>query len=74
MSSATTLRVAQRVAVSRGAIAAIEPDIGDDLLSTLCTAVIDGKQMTDLEIKAFVSLLLVAGGETTDKAMANIWP
>lgn len=45
---------------------------GDDLLSTLCTAVIDGEQMTDLEIKAFVSLLLVAGGETTDKALANM--
>ena len=41
---------------------------GDDLLSTLCTAEIDGEQMSDLEIKAFVSLLLVAGGETTDKA------
>ncbi len=44
----------------------------DDLLSTLCTAEIDGAQMSDLEIKAFVSLLLVAGGETTDKAMANM--
>lgn len=44
----------------------------DDLLSTLCTAEIDGEQMTDLEIKAFVSLLLVAGGETTDKAMASM--
>jgi cytochrome P450 len=45
---------------------------GDDLLSTLCTAVIDGEQMSDEEIKAFVSLLLVAGGETTDKALANM--
>lgn len=45
---------------------------GDDLLSTLCTAVIDGEQMTDAEIKAFVSLLLVAGGETTDKALSNM--
>lgn len=45
---------------------------GDDLLSTLCTAVIDGEQMSDVEIKAFVSLLLVAGGETTDKALANM--
>jgi pulcherriminic acid synthase len=45
---------------------------GGDLLSTLCTAEIDGERMTDLEIKAFVSLLLVAGGETTDKAMANM--
>ncbi|WP_436534669.1 cytochrome P450 [Actinoplanes sp. HUAS TT8] len=45
---------------------------GDDLLSVLCTAEIDGEQMTPLEIKAFVSLLLVAGGETTDKAIANM--
>lgn len=45
---------------------------GDDLLTTLCTAVIDGEQMSDAEIKAFVSLLLVAGGETTDKALANM--
>lgn len=45
---------------------------GEDLLSTLCTAVIDGEQMSDVEIKAFVSLLLVAGGETTDKALANM--
>lgn len=45
---------------------------GDDLLSTLCTAEIDGHRMTDLEIKAFVSLLLAAGGETTDKALANL--
>lgn len=45
---------------------------GDDLLSTLCTAVIDGEQMSDVEIKAFVSLLLVAGGETTDKALSNM--
>jgi pulcherriminic acid synthase len=45
---------------------------GDDLLSILCTAEIDGVQMSDHEIKAFVSLLLAAGGETTDKAMANL--
>jgi pulcherriminic acid synthase len=46
---------------------------GDDLLSTLCSAEIDGVQMTDHEIKAFCSLLLTAGGETTDKAMASIF-
>ncbi len=45
----------------------------DDLLSTLVTAAIDGEQMSDLDIKAFVSLLLVAGGETTDKAMSNMF-
>lgn len=46
---------------------------GDDLLSTLCTAEVDGEQLSDLDIKAFVSLLLVAGGETTDKALANMF-
>lgn len=45
----------------------------DDLLSTLCTAEIDGERMSDVDIKAFVSLLLVAGGETTDKALANLF-
>lgn len=44
---------------------------GDDLLSVLCTAEVDGVRMTDLEVKAFVSLLLTAGGETTDKAVAS---
>ena len=45
---------------------------GDDLLSTLCSAEIDGVRMTDEEIKAFCSLLLTAGGETTDKAIASV--
>lgn len=44
---------------------------GEDLLSRLCLAEVDGHQMTDQEIKAFVSLLLTAGGETTDKAVAS---
>ncbi|GAB3705468.1 cytochrome P450 [Nocardiopsis oceani] len=46
---------------------------GDDLLSTLCLAEVDGTRMTDEEIKAFVSLLLAAGGETTDKALAGLF-
>ena len=46
---------------------------GDDLLSTLCTAEVDGEQMSDIEVKAFVSLLLTAGGETTDKSVANMF-
>ncbi len=45
---------------------------GDDLLSVLCTAEIDGATLSDLDVKAFVSLLLVAGGETTDKALASL--
>ncbi|WP_395104234.1 cytochrome P450 [Actinomadura sp. SCN-SB] len=46
---------------------------GDDLLSRLCLAEIDGTRMSDEDIKAFVSLLLAAGGETTDKAVAALF-
>ncbi|WP_030544325.1 cytochrome P450 [Streptomyces albus] len=48
-------------------------NLGDDLLSTLCAAEIDGTRMTDEDIKAFCSLLLTAGGETTDKAIASVF-
>jgi len=46
---------------------------GEDLLTTLGHAEIDGENLSDLEIKAFVSLLLTAGGEATDKSMANMF-
>jgi len=46
---------------------------GSDLLSALCAAEIDGTQMSDEDIKAFCSLLLTAGGETTDKAVASLF-
>ncbi|MEU7640282.1 MULTISPECIES: cytochrome P450 [unclassified Streptomyces] len=45
---------------------------GDDLLSTLCAAEIDGTRMSDEDIKAFCSLLLTAGGDTTDKAISSL--
>lgn len=48
-------------------------NLGDDLLSALCAAEIDGTQMSDEDIKAFCSLLLAAGGETTDKAVASLF-
>jgi pulcherriminic acid synthase len=46
---------------------------GDDLLSTLCAAEVDCTRMHDEDIKAFCSLLLAAGGETTDKAIASVF-
>lgn len=46
---------------------------GDDLLSELCAAEVDGTRMSDEDIKAFCSLLLAAGGETTDKAIASLF-
>ncbi|AXB42255.1 cytochrome P450 [Amycolatopsis albispora] len=48
-------------------------NLGDDLLSTLCAAEVDGTKMSDEDIKAFCSLLLAAGGETTDKAIASLF-
>jgi pulcherriminic acid synthase len=46
---------------------------GDDLLSRLCRAEVDGTGMSDEEIKAFVSLLLAAGGETTAHALPSMF-
>lgn len=46
---------------------------GNDLLSRLVLAQVDGQRMTKEEIKSFASLILVAGAETTDKAIANLW-
>ncbi|MFI6522512.1 cytochrome P450 [Spirillospora sp. NPDC050679] len=48
-------------------------NLGGDLLSTLCRAEIDGTSMSDEDIKAFCSLLLAAGGETTDKAISALF-
>lgn len=45
---------------------------GDDLLTVLSTAEVDGVRMTDAEVKAFVSLLIVGGGETTDNSMGSM--
>ena len=46
---------------------------GEDLLSRICVAEMDGSRMTSEEIKGFVALLLAAGGDTTEKAIANMW-
>ncbi|MGA0840840.1 MAG: cytochrome P450 [Pseudomonadales bacterium] len=46
---------------------------GEDLLSRLVHAEVDGQRMSKEEIKSFASLILVAGAETTDKAIANLW-
>ena len=46
---------------------------GEDLLSRICVAEMNGSRMTPEEIKGFVALLLAAGGDTTEKAIANMW-
>ena len=46
---------------------------GDDLISRIVHAEIEGERLSDIEIKSFISFLLVAGSETTDLQMANMW-
>jgi methyl-branched lipid omega-hydroxylase len=48
---------------------AAEP--GEDLVSALITANIDGEQLTSAELASFFILLVVAGNETTRNALAH---
>lgn len=43
----------------------------DDLISGLVAAEIDGEHLTEQEVLAFISLLLVAGNETTTNLIGN---
>ncbi|MEM7736149.1 MAG: cytochrome P450 [Deinococcota bacterium] len=45
----------------------------DDLLSLLANAEIDGHHLTLMQVKAYASLLLLAGGETTEKAITTLF-
>ena len=46
---------------------------GEDLISRIVHAEFRGQRMNVDEIKGFIALLLAAGGDTTDKAIANMW-
>jgi cytochrome P450 len=46
---------------------------GEDMISAMTSAEIDGRRLSREEITSHISLLLVAGGETTDMALANLW-
>ena len=54
-------------------IEARQREPGEDLLSRLVEAELEGERMTMDEVKGFIALLLAAGGDTTDKAIANMW-
>ena len=46
---------------------------GQDLISMVAQADMKGMRLTDDEICAFLSLVIVAGGETTDSAIASMF-
>ncbi|MHB1090358.1 MAG: cytochrome P450 [Ilumatobacteraceae bacterium] len=45
----------------------------DDLISRIVHGEAEGQRLTQDEICSFISFLLVAGGPTTDTAIANFW-
>jgi cytochrome P450 len=46
---------------------------GTDLITLMAQAEVDGEHLTDEEIRAFISLMLTAGGETTDRGLSNMF-
>jgi len=46
---------------------------GEDLISRFCRAEVEGTSLSDEEIRGFISLMLTAGGETTDRALASLF-
>jgi len=57
-----------------GLIDARERDPGPDLVSAIATGRTEaGEQLSRTEIASFISLLMVAGGETTDRALSTFW-
>ena len=44
---------------------------GDDLISALVDAEVDGERLSDMEIVGFCFLLVIAGNETTTKMLGN---
>lgn len=54
--------------------AARRDSIGDDVLSRILSAEVDGRKLTDQEVGGFVALLIGAGAETTGSTLATgIW-
>lgn len=54
-------------------ITARRKDPGEDLISGMCTAVVDGESLDDEEVRTHVTQLLVAGAETTDRTLGNLF-
>jgi len=44
-----------------------------DHIAKIARAEVDGQRLDSAEVTAFCGLLFIAGGETTDKAISNMW-
>lgn len=55
------------------ALDGVEDPARTDFIAKIARASVDGERLDREEIVAFCGLLFIAGGETTDKAMANMW-
>ena len=55
------------------ALVGVDEPTRTDLIAKIARASVDGEHLDHEEIVAFCGLLFIAGGETTDKAMANMW-
>ena len=61
------------VAYARPLVAARQSNPTGDFISRILHAEVEGERMSQAEVEAFISLLLTAGGETTDKSIGNMW-
>ena len=71
---------AKAIAARNAFAAHISPMMADpldpdrrDLIARVCRAEHDGLRLDTDEVVAFLGLLFIAGGETTDKAIGNLW-
>ena len=61
------------VAYARPLVAQRQSNPTGDFISRILHAEVEGERMSLEEVEAFISLLLTAGGETTDKSIGNMW-
>ena len=54
-------------------LAGVDDPARTDMIARIARATVDGQRLSHEEIVAFCGLLFIAGGETTDKAMGNMW-
>ncbi|WP_020500820.1 cytochrome P450 [Sciscionella marina] len=59
-------------AFARPLIAQRRAHPGEDLVSKMCHTELNGEGLTDEEVQSFITLMIVAGGETTERALGMV--